>query len=158
MGMMRGASAALWHLVWLRGEPDPRVLQLGFTVLLARRGRAARRRRCPARHPNEWVPKAIALAALLTARRLVLVPASRQRASITVIATLDIGIVGHRAASAARTAVSVCSSCSRPSGSGRRYGEWGALRRRSRPACVLITLPGAGPSTDRPGGASPISR
>ncbi|KQW52454.1 hypothetical protein ASC77_24000 [Nocardioides sp. Root1257] len=137
-GMSRAAAAAVWRLVWLRGEPDPRILQLGFTVLLAAEA-GLRVVGGIALSWESWVVRAVVLSALLTVLSWC-VPGARRRTSISVIAILDIGVVG----------VALLSNEDGGLGLlvvlpalwlGRRYGEWGALVAVVA-SLVLVTVPG----------------
>ncbi|GAA4751761.1 sensor histidine kinase [Nocardioides endophyticus] len=136
--MMRTAGATAWRLMWLRGEPDPRVLQLGFTVLLVAEAGLRVLGGVPD-SPGSWLMAALALAATLTVV-VGCVPARWRRGTIPVIAAVDIGIVGVALLSGEDGGLGLLVVL--PAlWLGRRYGEWGALASVAASA-LLITVPG----------------
>jgi signal transduction histidine kinase len=135
---LRRSGAALRRVVWLRGEPDPRALQLGFTVLLAVEASLRLVGGLPL-ESGGWVLRAVVLAAVLT---IVIwwVPTPRRRAAIPVVAIIDIGIIGMALLSAEDGGLGLLVVL--PAlWLGRRYGERGALLAVGA-SVVLITVPG----------------
>lgn len=128
----------MMRLVWLRGEPDPRVLQLGFTALLAAEAFLRVLGGVPLSE-GRWVGQALALAATLTVA-VWCVPPRWRCPAIPVIATADMGIVGVALLSGEDGGLGLLVLL--PAlWFGRRYGGWGALV-SSGASLVLITVPG----------------
>jgi two-component system phosphate regulon sensor histidine kinase PhoR len=126
------------RLVWLRGEPDPRVLQLGFTMLLAVEACLRMLGGVPLAE-GRWVAQAFALATALTIA-VWCVPARWRRATIPVIATVDMGIVGVALLSGEDGGLGLLVLL--PAlWLGRRYGDRGAFVSVGS-SLVLITVPG----------------
>ncbi len=138
MRLVRRSGSAVWQLVWLGGEPDPRVLQLGFTLLLVVEACLRVLGGVPLSEGRQ-VPAAIAAATLLAAA-VWWVPSPRRRAAITVIAILDIAILGLALLSSEDGGLGLLVVL--PAlWLGRRYGERGAVLAVGA-SLALVTVPG----------------